>query len=93
MLDRSLRLGAAFAITVAVGYAACTVVFWMFPQAAASFMTALFHGLDFGRLQSGSSLFSFGGFSYALIAITVWAFLLGTVFGWLSSIFTPLNNR
>jgi hypothetical protein len=38
-----LRTGGAFALTVAIGYAACALVFWMFPQAAAGFMNALFH--------------------------------------------------
>ena len=85
MFSQSLRTGGAFAITVAVAYAACAFVFWLFPDAAASFMNALFHGLDFRRLQSGSSLFTFGGFVYALVAITVWAFIFGTLFGWLQS--------
>lgn len=89
MLNASFRTGCIFAVTVAIGYTACALVFWAFPQAAASFMTALFHGLDFSRLQTGASIFSFGGFSYALVAITFWAFLLGAVFGWLSILFPP----
>jgi len=85
MSNQSLRTGAALAITVAVAYAACAFVFWVFPDAAASFMNALFHGLDFRRLQASSSFFSFGGFVYALVGITVWAFIFGALFGWLQS--------
>ena len=85
MFSQSLRTGAAFAITVAIAYAACAFVFWLFPEAAASFMNGLFHGLDFRKLQSGGSLFTFGGFVYALVAITIWAFVFGTLFGWLQS--------
>lgn len=77
--------GGVFAATVGIGYAACTLVFWMFPEAAANFMNALFHGLDFRKLQGGSSLFSFGSFLYAEAILMGWAFALGSLFGWLDS--------
>lgn len=80
----ALRTGIALAITVGVAYAACSFVFWLWPQAAGNFMTALFHGLDFSRLQAAPAAFSFGGFSYALGMMVVWAFVFGTLFGWLS---------
>ena len=78
--NHPVRFGAALAITVSLGYAACTLVFALFPDAAASFMNALFHGLDFRRLQAAGPLFSFGGFAYALIALVAWVFALGTLF-------------
>jgi len=83
-MSNPIHTGTELAATVATGYAACTLVFWLWPEAAASFMNALFHGLDFRKLQSGPSLFSFGSFASALIAITAWAFGLGALFGWLS---------
>ena len=83
-MNSPVRFGAALAATVAIGYAACSVVFWLWPEAAATFMNSLFHGLDFRKLQSGPALFDFGSFVYALIGITIWAFGLGAVFGWLS---------
>jgi small-conductance mechanosensitive channel len=83
-----IRTGAAFALTVAVGYAACALVFWIWPDSAANFMNALFHGLDFRKLQSGPTLFSFGTFLYALVILAVWAFVLGTIFSWLLGRFT-----
>jgi hypothetical protein len=83
-MNNPLKSGVAFAATMAIGYAACSVVFWLWPEAAASFMKALFHGLDFRQLQSGPTLFNFGSFAYALVGITIWAFGLGAVFGWLS---------
>jgi len=81
------RTGAAFAATVAVGYALCSLVFWAWPDAAANFMNALFHGLDFRKLQSGAALFSFGSFLYAEAILAAWAFGLGTLFGWLAARF------
>lgn len=79
----AIRTGIAFAITVGIGYIACSFSFWLWPDAAANFMNALFHGLDFSRLQ-GARAFTFGGFSYALGVMVVWAFALGTLFGWLN---------
>ena len=81
------KLGAAFATTVAIGYALCTLAFYLWPESAATFMNALFHGLDFRKLQSGSQLFSFGSFGYGLVVLTAWAFMLGTIFGWLATVF------
>lgn len=81
-----LRTGIAFAVTVGIGYAACGLVFWLWPQAAAGFMNALFHGLDFSPLQQDAAAFRFDGFVYALVGMMVWAFALGALFGWLSSV-------
>jgi hypothetical protein len=83
-MNHTIRSGIAFAITVATGYALCTVVFWIWPEAAANFMNALFHGLDFRKLQSGAALFTFGSFIYALVTMAAWAFALGALFSWIS---------
>lgn len=84
MLNSSLRTGTTFAATVAVAYTACAILFWLFPEAAASFMNALFHGLDVRKLQAATD-FSFGGFIYAVLGITAWAFMFGALFGWMQS--------
>ncbi len=78
-----LITGAALAATLGIGYAACTLVFWLWPDAAASSMNSLFHGLDFRKLQSGPALFSFGSFLSALAGLALWTFGLGTIFAWL----------
>ena len=77
-----IRTGTALAVTVGIGYVACTLVFWLWPDTAAYFMNALFHGLDFRKLQSGPTPFNFGAFLYALVPLMVWAFVLGTIYGW-----------
>ncbi len=73
--------GAALSLTVGIGYALCTVLFRMWPESAATFMNALFHGLDFRKLQDGAALFTFGSFFYALLVMMAWAFVLGCIFG------------
>ena len=83
-MNNPVKAGVALAATVAIGYVACTLVFWLWPEASASFMNSLFPGLDFRKLQRGATLFNFGSFVYALVGITIWAFGLGAVFGWLS---------
>ncbi len=88
-IDSALRTGIALAITVGVAYALCSLIFWIWPEASAGFMNALFHGLDFRKLQSGAELFNFGAFTYALIVMVVWAFVVGTLFGWLIQWFQP----
>jgi large-conductance mechanosensitive channel len=75
-----MRSGGAFAVTVGIGYAACTLAFWAWPDLAMNFMNSLFHGLDFRKLQAGPKLFEFGAFLYALIGIVAWAFFLGVVY-------------
>lgn len=82
-MTHAIRTGTAFAATVSIGYALCALVFSIWPEAAANFMNALFHGLDFRKLQSGATLFSFGSFLYALAVMAAWAFGLGTLFGWI----------
>jgi hypothetical protein len=93
LVNNIIRTATAFAITVATGYALCTLVFWIWPEAAASFMNALFHGLDFRKLRSDPALFSFGSFLYALCVMTAWAFVLGALFGWMSERFAIAPER
>jgi hypothetical protein len=80
----AVRTSLAFSITVGIGYAACSLLFWLMPEAAVKFMNALFHGLDFRRLQFAGPGFSFGGFAFGLVVMVAWTFLLGTLFAWLN---------
>jgi hypothetical protein len=82
-IGRAIPTGVALAITVGIGYTACALAFRAAPDAAMTFMNALFHGLDFRRLQSGPAPFDFSSFSFALFVAVAWAFVLGAVFGWI----------
>ena len=85
--------GISLAVTVGAGYAACALIFWIWPQIAANFMNGLFHGLDFRRLQVGPDLFSFGAFAYALVGITAWAFGMGALYGAVSQALRELPRE
>ena len=75
-----MAMAAAFGLTVGIGYTLCTLVFWLSPEAAASFMTALFHGLDFAPLAREGA-FTVGSFLLALVVLMSWAFAFAACFG------------
>lgn len=79
--------GAALAVTIVVAYAICTVIFVSFPEAAATFMNALFHGLDFRKLQSVAGAFSLAGFGAAAAVMAIWALAVGAIFAAVSNLF------
>lgn len=76
------RTGLAFAATVALFYALCTLAWAAAPALFMDFMNNLFHGLDFTSLLKPAA-FSVIGFIEALMVRAVWAFAAGTFFGWL----------
>lgn len=75
-----LKAGAAFSITVSIGYTLCTLAFWAWPDAAVTFLNGLFHGLDFRALRSGLGIFDFGAVIWALAVLSAWAFMMGALF-------------
>jgi large-conductance mechanosensitive channel len=89
-IGRAISTGVALALTVGIGYTACAIVFRAAPDAAMTFMNALFHGLDFRKLQVGPTPFEFGSFSFALFATVVWAFVFGAFFGWIVDRLRPV---
>lgn len=73
------KFGAVLSITVGVNYALCMIVWVSFTEASIDFLNALFHGLDFRRLQVGGP-FSAGSFLYALITLMAYAYLIGAIY-------------
>ena len=57
-----IHTGMALAATVAVGYTACALAFWAWLTLVQLSWNALFHGLDFRKLQSGPLCSAFGLF-------------------------------
>lgn len=78
----ALRTGIALAVTVAVFYSLCTLVWLVAPGPFLAFMNSLFHGIDFSPLVHPGG-FAWGGFFGALSVMFVWTFLAGMFFGWL----------
>lgn len=82
---RPVGIGLALAATVAVFYAACTLLWLAAPGPFLGFMNNLFHGLDFTALVRPAVSFSWWGFLQALLVMSVWAFLAGAFFAWVRS--------
>ena len=73
------RFGAVTALTVMLGYLACTAIWLLFSEPSIAFMNALFHGLDFRPLYSNGA-FDPGNWLGAVAVLSVWAFLMGVLF-------------
>ena len=73
--------GATLALTVVVAYTICAIIFVAFPNASVLFMNALFHGLDFRKLQITSGEFSLLGFGTVVVVWGAAAFVVGVLYG------------
>ena len=78
----ALQTGVALAVTVALFYALCTLVWLVAPGPFLGFMNSLFHGIDFSPLLRPAPL-SWPGFIESLVVLSIWALLAGSFFGWL----------
>jgi len=78
---RPLALGLAFALTIAIMYTACALAWVIWQEPALDFLNALFHGLDFRRLQLPGGRFGFSTFVYPLLIMSAWGFATGTLLG------------
>lgn len=79
-----IRAGTTLAITVAVFYSACALIWALAPQASLSWMNSLFHGLDFTTMMRPRA-FTWGGFLSAIVVLAIWGFALGAFYNWLAS--------
>lgn len=75
--------GRSLAITMALSYTLCALLYWLWPQQGIRFLNALFHGLDFGRLLTPAP-FSLTDFFMPMTVLVVWGFVIGTLYSWVS---------
>lgn len=78
------KTGASLALTMAVSYIVCAVLYGLWPEQGIEFLNALFHGLDFGRLVSPTP-FTARTAIFPLIVLMVWGFVVGAVFAWVDN--------
>ncbi|TAK90239.1 MAG: hypothetical protein EPO06_09650 [Burkholderiaceae bacterium] len=79
---KPLHTGITLALTLIVFYSLCTLIAVLWHAQFMQFTNALFHGLDFGKLQTDAP-YSWGAFFQALVVFAVWGFAVGTFFAWL----------
>jgi len=76
------KTGLTLALTMAISYTVCALLYALWPAQGIAFLNALFHGLDFGRLQAPQT-YSAMTFLGPLLVLSVWGALVGTLFAWL----------
>ncbi|RQS56635.1 DUF5676 family membrane protein [Burkholderia sp. Bp8984] len=79
---KPFKTGATLSATVVLFYVLCTLVWMALPGPFMNFMNALFHGLDFRRLQTREPL-SWWFVVYPALVFAVWFFAAGAFFAWL----------
>ncbi|AWV03124.1 hypothetical protein DM992_27875 [Burkholderia sp. JP2-270] len=79
---RPFKTGVTLSVTVVLFYVLCTLIWMALPEPFMNFMNALFHGLDFRRLQTGEPL-SWWFVIYPAFVFAVWFFAAGAFFAWL----------
>jgi len=79
---KPFKTGATLSATVVLFYALCTLVWLALPESFMNFMNALFHGLDFRRLQTDQG-FSWWSVTYPAFVFAVWFFAAGAFFAWI----------
>lgn len=80
------RTGAALAVTMTITYTVCALGYALVPERGIDVLNALFHGLDFRKLQTPTP-FTFLMFAYPLLVFVVWGFAVGALFAWLHNAF------
>lgn len=82
---RPLAFGITCALTVAIVYALCAAVWTAWREPSLDFLNALFHGLDFRKLQAPDSRFGWGAVLLPLGVLGTWAFFTGMIFAALAN--------
>lgn len=77
------QTGVAVAITTAVSYVVCTLLYVLWPQEGIELLNALFHGLDFNQLGIPAPMTA-SMFFIPLLVLSLWGFLAGALFSWVS---------
>ncbi|MFZ5874899.1 MAG: DUF5676 family membrane protein [Nitrospirota bacterium] len=86
------KTGAALALTMTITYTVCALLYALAPARGIDFLNALFHGLDFHKLET-STPFTFLMFAYPLVVFVVWGFAVGTLFAWFRNAFQGVRGR
>ncbi|HMJ49953.1 MAG TPA: DUF5676 family membrane protein [Burkholderiales bacterium] len=79
------KTGAALTLTFAITYTVCAALYALWPERGIDFLNALFHGLDFHKLETPQP-FTFLMFIYPFVVFLIWGFAVGTLFAWLHNV-------
>jgi hypothetical protein len=86
------KFGTVLSLAVGLNYVLCTIVWTIWTEPSMDFLNALFHGLDFRKLQT-SAAFSLPSFLYALITFMAAVYVLGVIFALLRNLLQPNEKQ
>ena len=84
-----LAVGSTLALTVAIMYSLCAGAWVIWHEGALDFLNALFHGLDFRRIQMTGSTLTLQMFFFPLVVMAVWGFVTGVFFAAIYNVIGP----
>ena len=84
-----LRTGAAFALTIAVLYLACFLLMLLAPGVVIAIFSTWVHGLNLEALTTNPPPLDVGRALLGLLLISGYAFIAGTVYGFVRRWLTP----
>ena len=86
------KFGMVLALTVGFNYVLCTIFWTIWTEPSIDFLNALFHGLDFRKLQSGAP-FSLGNSVFALVVFMAWIYAVGAIYALVRNRLQPNAER
>ena len=73
-------LGGALALTIVIMYSLCAVAWAVWHEAALDFLNALFHGLDFRKIQAAQNTFTVSMLFIPMLVMAAWSFATGMLY-------------
>lgn len=79
------KSGSTLAVTLAITYTVCALLYALMPERGIDFLNALFHGLDFRKLGTPMPV-TLLMFVFPLFVFVVWGFAVGALYAWLHNV-------
>jgi len=73
-------LGGALALTIVIMYSLCAVAWAVWHEASLDFLNALFHGLDFRKIQAAQNTFTVSMLFIPMLVMAAWSFATGMLY-------------
>ncbi len=73
------KFGSVLSLAAGINYVLCSLVWMTWTERSIDFLRALFHGLDFHKLEVVGA-FSLSSFVYALAAFMIWIYAIGVIY-------------
>ena len=86
---KPFNVGLSLAGTVVVLYLACALVVWLVPGSVESAVTLVSHSMNLDPVFEQTAKITFAKVLGGTVAVALYFFVAGTVFGWIYNWFVP----